>query len=52
MNWQPIESVPEDIVVLLCDANGNRWTDVGRGEPANSCGFPPTHWMPLPEPPK
>jgi hypothetical protein len=41
--------------VLLCDARGNRWTDVGQLDSDlyiyNSCGLPPTHWMPLPEAP-
>jgi hypothetical protein len=53
--WLPIETVPLDRVVLLCDARGNRWTDVGQLDSDlyiyNSCGLPPTHWMPLPAAP-
>lgn len=56
--WQPIETAPKDTYVLLwCDEAsdvpmvgyfGNRW------ELAHADGDPfmPTHWMPLPEPPK
>lgn len=49
--WRPIESAPWDEVVLLCDANGNRWTDCAPGHPANGCGMPAIAFMPLPAPP-
>lgn len=53
MEWQPIETAPKDgRVVLLCDQMGNRWTDSSHWHIKNGCGLPPTHWMPLPEPPK
>lgn len=56
--WRPIEGAPSyeegAPVVLLCDKNGNRWTDVYPGDcEHNWCaGLPPIRWMPLPEPPK
>lgn len=51
--WMPIETAPEDgRVVLFSDRNGNRWTDCSPGHIVNGCGYPPTHWMPLPPPPQ
>ena len=68
MNWQPIETAPKGNSVLLCVVGtvipiycgkqryGNlgepqgdeyRWRCDSSGRFAN-----PTHWMPLPEPPK
>lgn len=56
MNWMPIETAPKDAKNILCvDADGilaivhddlGAWCD--------DYGFyvEPTHWMPLPEPPK
>jgi hypothetical protein len=53
--WMPIDTVPLDRVVLLCDARGNRWTDVGHLDGDlyiyNSCGWAPTHWRDMPSPP-
>lgn len=61
MRWQPIESAPKDREVLLLDPevgvcmgayySGKYWTTVcvRGGEDDFS---EPTHWMPLPEPPK
>ena len=59
--WQPIESAPKDgTPILLYDAKlplepptvGSIWED--EAIDANGVEFfqPPTHWMPLPEPPK
>jgi hypothetical protein len=57
-DWQPIETAPKDGTDILVYDNGvmfvTSWVDVdgwqgwwetGRVEP------PPTHWMPLPDPP-
>ena len=53
--WRPIETAPEDVVVLGCEGNwlgpvmcygDNGWID-DEGETCH-----PTHWMPLPEAPK
>lgn len=64
MNWQPIEMADKDegVRVLLWKEDGpredepmrigswseafNAWTDI------DGCDFEPTHFMPLPEPPK
>jgi Protein of unknown function (DUF551) len=52
--WQPIETAPADVPLLLCWADGEKWLfDVG--EARNTRGGwsdgDATHWMPLPAPP-
>lgn len=67
MDWQPIETAPKEVdvlvylfgaaiparVAMLCaisaEADEWRWIDTGCNRLTL---FPPTHWMPLPEPPK
>ena len=61
MGWQPIETAPKDgrNVLLFCPRaqdygyNGIRltWRKDGCWQGANNSLWPPTHWMPLPEPP-
>tara|TARA_R110002072_G_scaffold100778_9_gene222058 strand:+ start:5060 stop:5746 length:687 start_codon:yes stop_codon:yes gene_type:complete len=51
--WQPIETAPEDRRVLLFVNNEIRigiWFDEDLDDIAQK--FQPTHWMPLPKPPK
>ncbi len=51
--WQDISTAPQGKVVLFCDARGNRWSDCSPDLwRYNGCGYPPTHWMPLPRAPK
>lgn len=58
LGWQPIETAPKDGTEILTwdgqDAKILRWA-LGRwddwGEMPGAL-LPPTHWMPLPEPPK
>ncbi len=66
MNWQPIETAPKDTAILLYyhayaighwNSAAQRWwtyTDGHRTveERVLNSFKPPTHWMPLPEPPK
>ena len=59
--WQPIETAPKDGTRILAYCAGGDWQDVIYWE-ASWQGAPfwcsdrtktdPTHWMPLPEPPK
>jgi hypothetical protein len=68
MEWQPIETAPKDGTVVLLFVPGDDdcredcwitaswdglmggvWMDNARGE---WWGFGPSHWMPLPPPPK
>jgi hypothetical protein len=54
--WEPIETAPKDRTVLVYDEGAvfvsfwfevrGGWWDNGIVDP------PPTHWMPLPEPPE
>lgn len=58
MSWQPIETAPVETPVLvgtsgltrlrIADLVDGCWWDVNEGYGL----MPPTHWMPLPEPPK
>ena len=65
MDWQPIETAPKDKTpVMVCDknhdyANGKIAVAVWENdehyiieEQSIPIGIFPTHWMPLPEPPK
>ena len=60
--WKPIETAPEDSEILLWDGKGiyigECWPDC-RGDDSQPYFIVleigqifPTHWMPLPEPPK
>lgn len=61
MEWRPIESAPKDGTPILtyCPqgpkygkwaVRQNVWRD-GAWQYSNQPYWPPTHWMPLPEPP-
>jgi len=60
--WQPEETAPIDQYVLTYDKNGeidvaDKWEDGSWYLKADYTGlagkgWKPTHWMPLPEPPK
>ena len=60
MQWQSIETAPEDKPVLvyqrmLIGGEHGHFFEVGlicNGDLVNVEGMCPTHWMPLPEPPK
>ncbi len=59
MNWQPIETAPkDDSVILVYDGAGMHVAWIGWTENEKPVYFDdnvairPTHWMPLPEPPK
>ena len=67
MNWQPIETAPEDTMVLVYSdgfgwalahkllGSGKPWTMYIAGQPMllqPLLKWHPTHWMPLPETPK
>jgi hypothetical protein len=61
MTWQPIETAPEDVPVLVFQATGPRCIVATLGTAARGKAgrwfepdretSKPTHWMPLPEPP-
>ena len=61
--WQPIETAPKDgsDILVFLDGNGEDfsriavvyWRNAGFREFAWDCQIhTPTHWQPLPEPPK
>lgn len=58
--WQPIETAPKNLVILYFPAAGSlRGTNKPALGPMICVGFvadtpyrKPTHWMPLPAPPK
>ena len=59
--WQPIETAPEKADVLVYCTHGmyvahcysNVWyVDDNKNGPYLLRGLSPTHWMPIPQPPK
>lgn len=57
--WQPIETAPKDGTRVLTfrvkfrEAMAVAWFDGEEWRPVHGSAWPdPTHWMPLPEPPK
>lgn len=64
--WRPIETAPEETSVLIWDGKmicaAHRWKTIGNksfwscdgadGYECENMFDNPTHWMPLPEPPK
>ena len=64
MTWQPIESAPRNgdhilvsdgtlIFLAYSYTKADVWRDSWNGSGmTNDHDFTPTHWMPLPEPPK
>ena len=54
--WREIETAPHDGTNILVSHKGADWVFVARWFKgywkANSVYCKPTHWMPLPEPPK
>lgn len=54
--WKPIETAPKEITTIIAyDQYSDYWKmqiiDYGKNHCSHGC-FEPTHWMPLPEPPK
>jgi hypothetical protein len=59
MSWQSIESAPKDGTEILVYRDGVHhvlWHNLDWCDPTHSWSFtkeaPPTHWMPLPDPPQ
>jgi hypothetical protein len=58
MNWQPIETAPKKGEVILywpkvIKPRGSvLYEMIQIGHPHGTPNRPPTHWMPLPDPPK
>lgn len=52
MNWQPIGTAPQNEPVLVSDWKGYWLVTDNKHGPYPLRGGHPTHWMPLPEPPK
>ena len=60
MDWQPISTAPKDSTIMLLFSAGVDVMTVGffrrkydEWNTIPGCGFiEPTHWMPLPPPPK
>lgn len=64
MEWQPIETAPDGVMLLFADmqaAEARNWAFCGwrhNGLRGNAVQMPDrtaanaTHWMPLPQPPK
>lgn len=59
MNWQPIETAPKGQVLLYWPKVPNARDPalclpamISVGYAGSTPNRPPTHWMPLPEPPK
>jgi hypothetical protein len=56
-DWQPISTAPKDgtWVLLYSQHDGIRignWDRIEWADDGDGVALEPTHWMPLPEPPK
>ena len=58
--WKPIETAPNDVVLVTdggycftaCQNSGKWFCGIEYGEVHIRLDLTPTHWMPLPDPPK